>query len=130
MASYEEIQSWEKMSGVGRDILEHRLRVCVKLVCELKESRDRLQIDNKHLNDNVTATQARCTELLEAVRAAKLMTINPQIPLPSGEDECRKCGHKRRTHSAANFVCCGILMSYDPLEGTLSLPCSCKFFTA
>jgi hypothetical protein len=90
-----------RCDGIGRNILEGRIRA---LVVALKLERR----DAKQLDDNLTSTQARCTALLEELRAYR----GSGICLPgwwcnecrgfNGEargrrDDCRACGAQRPT---------------------------------
>ncbi|HXB28100.1 MAG: hypothetical protein ACYDDA_04985 [Acidiferrobacteraceae bacterium] len=66
-----------KTDGQGRDVLERRI---AELVAECRELREKnaahvgvcliLARDNQQMLDNLTATQTRCTELLEQYRTA------------------------------------------------------------
>lgn len=73
-----DIAGFRKCDGIGRDVLVDRIK---QLCDELHENRTesawdsevhaRTVRDNAALNANVSAVQARCSELLEEVRALR-----------------------------------------------------------
>jgi hypothetical protein len=66
------LDGWRKIAGHGRgrDVLELR----VKALCDWVE---RLESEIVNLEDNLTATQTRCTELLEENRALRAQLVDP-----------------------------------------------------
>lgn len=67
----ETLASWRKIAGHGRDVLEKR----VGALCDWVE---RLESENVQLEDNLTATQERCTELLEENCRLKAELADPR----------------------------------------------------
>lgn len=62
------------IAGLGRNLLETHLRaLCDETIA--------LRRENRQLHDNLTATQARCTELLEELRIVRGTPIAGK-PLP------------------------------------------------
>lgn len=64
------LESWRTVAGHGRDVLEKRVGALCDWVFRLEE-------ENIQLEDNLTATQRRCTELVEENRRLKAELTDP-----------------------------------------------------
>ena len=65
-------------AGIGRDVLESRIALLVKRVCQLQDDLAAsdtvlalVTTSNTQLNEQVTRLQERCTAQLEELRAKK-----------------------------------------------------------